>query len=95
MEDWPRLQELPLSEPLTYHPGDATAHLTFAVHGAPQNLSDRPRWAYICAYLPADAPMLGIPSVFTDDFVVKGELEAGRPLDHPSFPVVYDPEIAR
>jgi hypothetical protein len=91
MEKWPQLDRLPLSEPLTYKPGDATAHVSFAVHGAPQNLSNDPRWAYICAYLPADAPLLGIPSIYTDDIVAKGELTAGKPLDHPAFPVVYDP----
>ncbi|MBN9108375.1 MAG: phytanoyl-CoA dioxygenase family protein [Pseudonocardia sp.] len=91
LEDWPQINRLPLSEPLTYQPGDATAHVSFAVHGAPQNLSQDPRWAYICAYLPADAPLLGIPSVYTDEYVASGELVAGKPLDHPAFPVVYDP----
>lgn len=90
-EEWPQVQRLPLSEPLTYQPGDATAHVTFTVHGAPQNLSQNPRWAYIAAYLPANAPLLGIPSVYTDEYVAAGELVPGKPLDHPKFPIVYAP----
>jgi hypothetical protein len=94
VEEWPRVRELPLSEPLHYQPGDATAHVTWAVHGAPQNLSDNPRWAYIAAYLPSDAPFLGIPSIYTDEYVAAGEIQAGKPLHHPKFPVVYDPAMA-
>jgi ectoine hydroxylase-related dioxygenase (phytanoyl-CoA dioxygenase family) len=37
-----------------YLPGDATVHHGDMVHGGGPNISDRPRWAYIVEYMPAD-----------------------------------------
>jgi hypothetical protein len=85
---FPRVQQCPQSPPLTLQPGDATAHLSLVVHGAPENRTDRPRWAYICNYFPGMAPYTGAPNHNLGDAVI----EAGKPLDHPAFPVVYDPE---
>jgi hypothetical protein len=90
--EWPRLEECPLSEPLHMQPGDATGHSPFVVHGAPENTTDRPRWAYIASYFPAHATYTGATCHHTD----KAEgLVPDQPLDHPSFPVVYDPERDR
>jgi Phytanoyl-CoA dioxygenase (PhyH) len=85
--DWPAVEELPLSEPIHYRPGDATIHHQHIVHGAPENASDRARWAFIYSYFPAHAPYLGTPNPHTDGL----GLTVGKPLDHPNFPVVYDP----
>jgi hypothetical protein len=85
--DWPRLAELPLSPPLTLEPGDATVHHQLMVHSAPENTTDRPRWGFIFSFFPADAAYLGTPSHHTDGL----GLEIGKPLDHPNWPVVYDP----
>jgi ectoine hydroxylase-related dioxygenase (phytanoyl-CoA dioxygenase family) len=89
LDEWPRLQELPISEASSYKPGDATAHVSWTAHCAAENDSDRPRWAYICSYLPSDAPFLGIPSQFTDRLAAAKEIAAGKPLAHSSFPLVY------
>jgi hypothetical protein len=84
---WPTLQALPLSPPLHLEPGDATAHLALCVHGAPENTTERPRWGWICNFFPADAMYTGAPSPNLRGAV----MTPGEPLDHPSFPVVYDP----
>jgi hypothetical protein len=89
LDEWPRLQELPVSEPLSYKPGDATAHVSWTAHCAAANDSDSLRWAYICSYLPSDAPFLGIPSQFTDQLAAAKEIAPGKPLAHSSFPLVY------
>jgi ectoine hydroxylase-related dioxygenase (phytanoyl-CoA dioxygenase family) len=87
-EIWPRLKQCPLSSPTHLQPGDATAHMSFVVHGAPANTGDRPRWAYILSYVPGDALYTGLPCPVTDPL----DLEINKPLDHPSFPVVYTPD---
>ena len=84
---WPRVQACPMSAPLTLAPGDATAHLSLTVHGAPANLTDKPRWGYICNFFPGMAPYSGAPNHNLGDAVI----EQGQPLDHPAFPVVYEP----
>jgi len=84
---WPRLNDCPLTEPLTYQPGDATWHNSLTVHGAPANATDKPRWAYLIRYVPADSRWTGQPYFLFDD---KG-FAPGAVIDHPFFPVVYDP----
>ncbi|MDQ0382717.1 phytanoyl-CoA dioxygenase family protein [Amycolatopsis thermophila] len=81
-----------LSEPLTYRPGDATAHFDLTVHGAPVNETDRPRWGYINSYFPADAVYLGSAHRRVDALRERGEATVGAPLDHPEFPLVFVPE---
>jgi hypothetical protein len=88
---WPRLRrECALSEPLHYKPGDATAHGTLTVHGAPANTTDRPRWAYACTYFPAHAPYTGAACYYTQG--ITDALALFRPLEHPRFPLVYEAE---
>lgn len=53
--------EYPLSSPIRYGPGDATAHNALMVHGAPENSTDRPRWSLISIYFPGDALYTGGP----------------------------------
>lgn len=52
---YPKLVDLyPLSDPFHYQPGDTTVHHGYTVHGAPPNVTDRPRLSYIFSYTPAD-----------------------------------------
>lgn len=88
--DWPRVhEECPLSEPLHYLPGDATAHGSLTIHGAPENESQNSRWAFIANYFPANALYSGNPSYWTKS--KRDELEIGKPLDQAPFAVVYEP----
>jgi hypothetical protein len=87
VEDWPAVHDLPLSESVTMAPGDATVHAQLTIHGAPENRTDSTRWGYIFSYFPAHATFLGMPSHHTDGLGLK----AGQPLDHPNFPLVYEP----
>jgi ectoine hydroxylase-related dioxygenase (phytanoyl-CoA dioxygenase family) len=89
MEGWDLLEEYPLSEPPHLMPGDATAHSSMVVHGAGLNNSNRPRWGYIVNTFPADAPYMPYPTQHTEG--IEDQLVAGKPLDHPRFPVIYDP----
>jgi len=60
-EVWPELDDLEMSEPITYELGDITVHSHHTVHGAGKNLMDRPRWAYLVLPQPADARWNGAP----------------------------------
>lgn len=87
VESWPRLRDYKLSEPLHYHAGDASVHGSLCVHGAPENLTDEPRWSFIAKYMPADAPYTGAAHIHADEL----GFAVGKPLEHPNFPVVYTP----
>jgi ectoine hydroxylase-related dioxygenase (phytanoyl-CoA dioxygenase family) len=89
MESWDLLEDYPLSEPLHYMPGDATAHSSLVVHGAGVNSSERPRWGYIINTFPGDAPYVPYPTSHTDG--IEDELIPGKPMDHARFPVIYTP----
>jgi ectoine hydroxylase-related dioxygenase (phytanoyl-CoA dioxygenase family) len=53
---YPKLTELyPLTEPMSYQPGDATVHHGFMIHGSEGNMTERPRLSYILSYTPADS----------------------------------------
>jgi ectoine hydroxylase-related dioxygenase (phytanoyl-CoA dioxygenase family) len=55
LAQYPKLCDVyEFSPPFHYRPGDATVHHGYMVHGAPPNLSDRPRCSYIFSYTPAD-----------------------------------------
>jgi hypothetical protein len=55
LKRYPRLTELyPLTEPMSYQPGDATVHHGFMIHGSEPNRSARPRYSSIISYVPAD-----------------------------------------
>jgi hypothetical protein len=85
LDVYPRLEgEYPISSPLNYQPGDATVHAGQTVHGAPENSTNRPRWAFTAAYFPADALYTGVPSQRTSGL----GLEVSKPFEHPRFPIV-------
>jgi hypothetical protein len=88
---WPRLKEFPLSEPISYRPGDATAHGTMVVHGAPENRTDRSRWSYIVNYFPDEAVYTGLAGRATTD--ADDVLKANERFpEHPNYPTVYVPD---
>jgi ectoine hydroxylase-related dioxygenase (phytanoyl-CoA dioxygenase family) len=78
------LERYEMSAPLRLRAGDATAHHNLVCHGAPENLADRPRWAYIVAYFPGDALYTG---AYNHNFSDIG-LAINKPIDHPRFPQV-------
>jgi ectoine hydroxylase-related dioxygenase (phytanoyl-CoA dioxygenase family) len=74
-----------MSPPLHLKAGDATVHSVLVGHGASENQTDEPRWAYICAYIPGDALYTGAPNYNYDGI----GLEVNKPIDHPRFPILY------
>jgi ectoine hydroxylase-related dioxygenase (phytanoyl-CoA dioxygenase family) len=53
---YPRLPELyPMTEPISYQPGDATVHHGFMIHGSGANVSGKNRYSHIVSYTPADS----------------------------------------
>lgn len=84
-DDFPELRrDCPLSGPLAYAAGDATVHSNLTVHGAGENLSDKPRWTYIVIVNPADARWNGAPP---EAFSTSG-MEFLQELDDARFPLV-------
>jgi len=76
-----------LSEPIALQPGDATVHANGTIHGTAPNRGQRPRWSWAGVLVPGDARYTGAQSEYTDGRGIK----AYGPLDHPDFPVIYDP----
>jgi hypothetical protein len=60
-EVYPELNDLTMTDQVTYELGDITVHNHLLVHGAGKNLMDRPRWAYLVLPQPADARWNGSP----------------------------------
>jgi hypothetical protein len=84
-------RDCPLAPPLHLQPGDATVHHGFMVHGARENLTDRPRWAYVIGYFPGDTRFTGALTP-GDEHLHDAErygLTVGEPFDHPAFHLVY------
>lgn len=86
---WPRVRDwCELEGPGALKPGDATIHTSQTIHGAGPNESDRPRWAYLVSYFPADTRFVNKPYRHTNGL----GLEHGQVVsENPKFPRVYDP----
>lgn len=84
---WTQLDDCEQSLPNHFAPGDATAHHCLTVHGARENHGDRPRWAYVCGYFPADSRYHSVPNRYTRDL----GLAHNDPIDFPQFPIVFAP----
>ncbi len=84
---YPGLKErYPVSPEIHLVAGDATVHNGMVVHGAPENSTDKARWALIASYHPADTCYTGAPHhIFRQDM----GLEVGKPIKHELFKVVY------
>ena len=76
-----------LTEPIALQPGDATVHANGTIHGTAPNRGQRPRWSWAGVLAPGDARYTGARSEYTDGLGIN----AYGPLDHPNFPVIYDP----
>ena len=57
------------------------------IHGTDPNLGDRPRWSWAGVLVPGDARYTGAKSEYVDGL----GLEPYDQLDHPKFPIIYDP----
>ncbi len=81
---FPALKALPMSEPVTYALGDITVHSHLTIHGAGQNQTDHPRWAYIVLTQPEDVCWNGAPP---EAFDTTGMVPNQR-LDDERFPLL-------
>jgi hypothetical protein len=79
-------KELEIIEGNDLKPGDATVHDSCTIHAAGPNLTDRPRWACVQAFMPADALYTGAHHV---GFGAYG-FEVNEPIVHPDFPITAD-----
>lgn len=84
-----QLEDLALSPELHYQPGDATVHHSLVIHGAPQNVSNRPRWPFIISYFPADTKFTGAQVAAEAHQDEGASLQVGKPFDPSRFPIVY------
>lgn len=83
----PRLRSCPISDPVDAQPGDVIAHCSSVVHGTDANTGTDPRWVHRVTYFPADAVYMGVPS----QTITERGIRAFEIMDHPDFPVVYEP----
>lgn len=82
LQEFPRLTELyPMTDPMTYEPGDATVHHGFMVHGSAPNHSSQDRVSYILSYTPEDARWL--------EGTVRNWGSQRKPLTDEKNPVVF------
>ncbi|MCB2080435.1 MAG: phytanoyl-CoA dioxygenase family protein [Novosphingobium sp.] len=85
VEEYPELlEECSLTGPLTYKAGDATVHSNMLAHGAGENLTDDPRWAYSILFNPSDVRWDGSPA---EGFDTTG-MRWLDPIDDERFPVL-------
>jgi hypothetical protein len=71
--------------PMTYRAGDATVHHNLMVHGAAENLTDRPRWAWLLIANPQDARWTGAPP---EAYLTEGMRHLDRLDDDTRFPLI-------
>ncbi|HEY8384651.1 MAG TPA: phytanoyl-CoA dioxygenase family protein [Porticoccaceae bacterium] len=83
-EAFPELNQLEMSEPLTYAVGDVSVHSHLTIHGAGPNLTDRPRWSYLVLAQPSDVCWNGAPP---EAFDTTG-MEVNQRLDDERFPII-------
>ncbi len=84
LDAFPELGSLHLTDPMTYEAGDITVHTHFTIHGAGENVMDRPRWAYFIVTQPADACWNGSPCPNFDH----SEMVPWEPLGDERFPII-------
>lgn len=84
-DDFPELGDpARRTPPMIYLAGDATVHSVMTVHGAGENRTDDPRWAYIVMTNPSDARWNGGPP---EAYSTEG-MELRQELDEARFPVI-------
>jgi ectoine hydroxylase-related dioxygenase (phytanoyl-CoA dioxygenase family) len=58
---FPELNDLEMSEAMTYELGDISVHTHLTIHGSGPNMTDKPRWGYLLVTTPEDACWNGAP----------------------------------
>ena len=81
---FPELQDLEMSAPMHYELGDITVHTHLTVHGASENRTDRPRWAWLLIVQPEDICWNGAPCPNFDH----REMRPWQPMQGERFPVI-------
>jgi Phytanoyl-CoA dioxygenase (PhyH) len=81
---FPELQQLEMSAPIQYELGDITVHTHLTVHGAGENRTDRPRWAWLLVTQPSDIHWNGAPCPNFNHSAMK----PWAPMDSDRFPVI-------
>lgn len=85
-DDYPELAaRCPETGPVAYKAGDATVHSNLTVHGAGENRTDRPRWAWIVLANPEDARWTGAPP---EAYLTEGMAHLDRLDDDVRFPLI-------
>jgi len=85
-DDYPELAErCPETGPISYRAGDATVHSILTVHGAGENLTDKPRWAWLVMANPEDARWTGAPP---EAYLTDGMAHLDRLDDNARFPLI-------
>lgn len=85
LEDYPELLEnCTLTPPMSYKTGDVTVHSNMIAHGAGENLTDRPRWAYSIQVNPSDVRWNGAPAEGFDT----RNMTVLDPIDNERFPLL-------
>jgi ectoine hydroxylase-related dioxygenase (phytanoyl-CoA dioxygenase family) len=85
LDDYPELREVcAITGPVAYAAGDVTVHSNLTVHGAGENLTERPRWAYTVIVNPGDVRWNGGP---VEAYDTAGMIML-QPLDDERFPII-------
>jgi hypothetical protein len=91
IENYPGIaKNLEVIEGLDLKAGDATVHDSCMVHSAGPNKTDRPRWACVQAFMPADALYTGAHHVGFGAY----DFKVNEPVVHPDFPITADGQKA-
>jgi hypothetical protein len=81
---FPELQDLEMSPQMHYELGDVTVHTHLTVHGAGENRTDRPRWAWLVITQPEDICWNGAPCPNFDHRAMK----PWQPMQGDRFPLI-------
>jgi hypothetical protein len=88
VDSYPIFEEMGvISPPLHLKPGDATVHRAVAMHSAPPNTTEIPRWSYLVGVIPAHARFTGNPFWAVNG--VEG-IEAGSLFPEHRYPVLAE-----
>jgi hypothetical protein len=81
---FPELRDLEMSPPMHYELGDITVHTHLTIHGASENRTDRPRWAWLVIVQPEDICWNGSPCPNFDH----RKMTPWQPMQGDRFPVI-------
>jgi hypothetical protein len=81
---FPELQDLEMTPPMHYELGDVTVHTHLTIHGASENRTERPRWAWLVIVQPEDVCWNGSPCPNFDHRA----MSPWEPMQGDRFPVI-------